>query len=74
MDLMILNFAVYAEELESTFYSQMLQDVGRNPQKWAQLNKGSISKLKQPRDTEQEHMILLRLALAQAGVTPFQPC
>ncbi|AEO62898.1 uncharacterized protein THITE_2084410 [Thermothielavioides terrestris NRRL 8126] len=73
-DVDILQFALTLEWLEATFYQQGFAKFPATDFQALGLSQQEINDLLQVGETEQEHVILLQSAIAQAGVQPVQQC
>ncbi|EGS20957.1 uncharacterized protein CTHT_0027960 [Thermochaetoides thermophila DSM 1495] len=73
-DIDILQFALTLEWLEATFYQQGFAQIPATEFQALGLNQRQIEDLLKIGKTEEEHVILLQSAIAQAGVQPVQPC
>ncbi|KAL2025021.1 hypothetical protein VTK56DRAFT_23 [Thermocarpiscus australiensis] len=73
-DIDILQFALTLEWLESSFYQQGFAKFPASDFEALGLQQKQIDDLLQVGQTEQQHVILLQSAIAQAGVQPVQPC
>ncbi|CAP73196.1 uncharacterized protein PODANS_2_6030 [Podospora anserina S mat+] len=73
-DLDILQFALTLEWLEAAFYQQGFARFPVTDFQALGLNERQIEDLTKIGKTEEEHVVLLQSALAQAGVQPVQPC
>ncbi|KAL2126008.1 hypothetical protein VTI74DRAFT_1960 [Chaetomium olivicolor] len=73
-DIDILQFALTLEWLEATFYQQGFAKFPATDFQALGLDQRQIEDLLKIGKTEEEHVILLQGAIAQAGVRPVQPC
>ncbi|KAK3308574.1 ferritin-like domain-containing protein [Chaetomium strumarium] len=73
-DVDILQFALTLEWLEATFYQQGFAKFPATDFQALGLTQQEIDDLLKIGKTEEEHVILLQSAIAQAGVQPVQPC
>ncbi|KAK4193015.1 protein rds1 [Podospora australis] len=73
-DVDILQFALTLEWLEAAFYQQGFARFPATDFQGLGLNERQIEDLLKVGKTEEEHVILLQSAIAQAGVQPVQPC
>ncbi|AEO56470.1 Ferritin/ribonucleotide reductase-like-protein [Thermothelomyces thermophilus ATCC 42464] len=73
-DIDILQFALTLEWLEATFYQQGFAKFPATDFQALGLDQQQIDALLKVGKTEQEHVVLLQSAIAQAGVQPVQPC
>ncbi|KAK4127608.1 hypothetical protein N657DRAFT_565375 [Parathielavia appendiculata] len=73
-DIDILQFALTLEWLEATFYQQGFAQFPATDFQALGLQQRQIEDLLKIGKTEEEHVILLQGAIAQAGVQPVQPC
>ncbi|QPG96802.1 hypothetical protein C2857_005295 [Epichloe festucae Fl1] len=70
----ILQFALTLEHLEEAFYRTGFAKFPDSDFEALGLKAEQVRDLKQIGRTEQEHVVFLQSALAQAGVQPVQPC
>lgn len=73
-DVDILQFALTLEWLEAAFYQQGFARFPATDFSALGLNERQIQDLLKVGKTEEEHVVLLQSAIAQAGVQPVQPC
>ncbi|KAG6002160.1 hypothetical protein E4U43_001158 [Claviceps pusilla] len=73
-DVDILQFALTLEHLEEAFYRTGFAKFPDADFAALGLQPHQIADLKQIGRTEQEHVVFLQSALAQAGAQPVQPC
>jgi hypothetical protein len=73
-DVDILQFALTLEWLEATFYQQGFAKFPAADFLALGLEQNQIEDLLRIGKTEEEHVVLLQGAIAQAGVQPVQPC
>ncbi|KAL2146581.1 hypothetical protein VTI28DRAFT_3472 [Corynascus sepedonium] len=73
-DIDILQFALTLEWLEATFYQQGFAQFPATDFQALGLQQEQIDALLKVGKTEEEHVVLLQSAIAQAGVQPVQPC
>ncbi|KAL2163081.1 hypothetical protein VTH06DRAFT_6917 [Thermothelomyces fergusii] len=73
-DIDILQFALTLEWLEATFYQQGFAKFPASDFQALGLDRQQIDALLKVGKTEEEHVVLLQSAIAQAGVQPVQPC
>lgn len=73
-DVDILQFALTLEWLEATFYQQGFAKFPASDFTALGLSQREVTDLLGVGQTEQQHVILLQGAIAQAGVQPVQPC
>ncbi|KAK4462164.1 protein rds1 [Cladorrhinum samala] len=73
-DVDILQFALTLEWLEAAFYQQGFERFPASDFLALGLEQRQIDDLLKIGKTEEEHVVLLQSAIAQAGVQPVQPC
>ncbi|KXX77229.1 Protein rds1 [Madurella mycetomatis] len=73
-DIDILQFALTLEWLEAAFYQQGFAQFPATDFQALGLDQREIDDLINIGKTEEEHVVLLQSAIAQAGVQPVQPC
>ncbi|KAL2152082.1 hypothetical protein VTH82DRAFT_5266 [Thermothelomyces myriococcoides] len=73
-DIDILQFALTLEWLEATFYQQGFAKFPASDFQAIGLSQEQIDALLKVGKTEQDHVVLLQSAIAQANVQPVQPC
>lgn len=73
-DLDILNFALFAEHLESTFYSQGFSKFQASDFMAAGADMSSVQEIMDVQKTEAIHVTTLQGAITAAGGTPVQAC
>ncbi|KAH8888908.1 hypothetical protein GQ53DRAFT_237908 [Thozetella sp. PMI_491] len=73
-DIDILQFALTLEWLETSFYQQGFAKFPQSDFLALGLSQQEVTDLINVGQSEQEHVVLLQGAIAQAGVQPVQPC